>query len=124
MQVIHVRLNILISPEWLANCYQLTKWSNHYLLYLYSSAGQSEKALLARIHTLEQEKAMLSEQVESAQAVLRSYLEGTQHRVWEDSNYDYPEMQVATCFSNDLTDYTYRHTHFSTISYNVYNPTF
>lgn len=40
---------------------------------------------------------MLSEQVESAQAMLRSYLEGTQHRVWEDSNYDYTEVQVATC---------------------------
>ena len=79
------------------------KLSKHYLLYLYSSAGQSDK-LLARIHTLEQEKAMLSEQVESAQAMLRSYLEGTQHRGWQDSNY---EVQVATCFSNDLTDYTF-----------------
>lgn len=78
------------------------KLSKHYLLYLYSSAGQSDK-LLARIHTLEQEKAMLSEQVESAQAMLRSYLEGTQHS-WQDSNY---EVEVATCFSNDLTDYTF-----------------
>ena len=39
------------------------------------SVGQSDKALLARVQTLEQEKAMLSEQVQSAQTMLRSYLE-------------------------------------------------
>ena len=39
------------------------------------SSGQSDRALLARVHSLEQEKAMLEEQVQSAQAMMRSYLE-------------------------------------------------
>ena len=65
---------------------------------IYCSVGQSDKALLARIHTLEQEKAMLSEQVQSAQVMLRSYFETEQHRppAWCDSNYTDSEQTQVT----------------------------
>ena len=58
------------------------------------SAGQSDKALLARLHTLEQEKLMLTEQVESAQAMMRSYLEAEQLRSPQHTNTDSDQAQV------------------------------
>ena len=60
------------------------------------SVGQSEKALLARVHTLEREKAMLAEQVQSAQAMLRSYMETEHYRpsITRDSSINSEPAQV------------------------------
>ena len=60
------------------------------------SIGQSEKALLARVHTLEREKAMLAEQVQSAQAMLRSYMETEHYRpsITRDSSINSEPTQV------------------------------
>ncbi|CAI7995532.1 hypothetical protein GBAR_LOCUS1708 [Geodia barretti] len=44
------------------------------------SSGQSDVSLLARLQRLEQEKAMLTEQLQSAQSFMRSHVEGEQTR--------------------------------------------
>ena len=47
------------------------------LLLIPYSVGQSDKALLVHVRALEQEKAMLLEQLQSAQLMLQKYLEPT-----------------------------------------------
>ena len=44
------------------------------------SAGQADASLMAKLHRLEQEKVMLTQQLESAQSVLRTHHKAQQQQ--------------------------------------------